>query len=79
MTGVVQVVNDEDGDPTINGWTLAGLGGFLVGCIVAGLVIGWLVDDVAGSSPVGVLVGLSVGVAVAVVGSWLRIARYLRR
>lgn len=73
------MVNDEGTDPEISGWTLAGLGGFLVGCVVAGLVIGWLIDDAAGSSPVGVLVGLSVGVAVAVVGSWLRIARYLRR
>ncbi len=79
MTGAVQVVDDESTDPTINGWTLVGLGGFLVGCIVAGLVIGWVVDDLAGSSPVGVLVGLSVGVVVAVVGSWLRIASVLRR
>lgn len=78
MTGAVQVVDDESTDPTINGWTLVGLGGFLVGCIVAGLVIGWVVDDLVGSSPVGVLVGLSVGVVVAVVGSWLRIASVLR-
>jgi len=79
MTGAVRVVSDDGDDPTINGWTLVGLGGFLVGCIVAGLVIGWFVDDLADSSPVGILTGLSVGVAVAVVGSCVRISRTLHR
>ncbi len=79
MTGAVRVVSDERDDATISGWTLAGLGGFLVGCVVLGLLLGYLVDDVADSSPVGILVGLTVGVIVAVVGSWLRIASYLRR
>ncbi len=72
-------MSDEPDEPTINGWTLVGLGGFLTGAVVLGLVLGWLVDDVAGTSPVGVLVGLCVGVVVAVVGSYVRIARYLRR
>lgn len=79
MTGAVRVVSDESNEPTINAWTLVGLGGFLVGCVVAGLVAGWFVDELADSSPVGILVGLSVGVVVAVVGSCLRIASYLRR
>ena len=73
------MVSDEGNEPTINAWTLVGLGGFLVGSVVLGLVVGWLVDDVAGTSPLGVLVGLSVGVVVAVVGSCVRIATYLRR
>jgi F0F1-type ATP synthase assembly protein I len=71
--------DDEQIEPTINAWTLVGLGGFLVGCVVAGLVVGALIDDAEGSSPVGVLIGLSVGVVVAIVGSCVRIARYLRR
>jgi F0F1-type ATP synthase assembly protein I len=82
-TGAAQVVgdahDDEQNEPTINAWTLVGLGGFLVGCVVAGLVVGALIDDAEGSSPVGVLIGLSVGVVVAIVGSCVRIARYLRR
>jgi len=73
------VVSDEDDDATIDGWALIGLGSFLVGSVVAGLVLGWFADDIWGSSPVGILVGLSVGVVVAVVGSCVRIASYLRR
>jgi F0F1-type ATP synthase assembly protein I len=72
------VVSDDD-DATINAWTLVGLGGFLVGSVVLGLLAGWFVDDLADTSPVGILVGLCVGVVVAVVGSCVRIASYLRR
>lgn len=68
-----------DTDAEIGAWTLVGIGGFVVGCVVAGLVIGSLADDHWGSSPVGVLVGISIGIVVAVVGSCVRIAGYLRR
>lgn len=72
-------MDDERDDAAISGREVIGLGGALVGCVVAGMVIGWLADAQWGSSPVGILVGLGVGVVVAVVGSWLRIATYLRR
>ena len=32
LEGAVAAVSDEHADPTINGWTLVGLGGLLVGC-----------------------------------------------
>jgi len=79
VTGALRVVDDERTDATIDGWTLVGLGGFLVGCVVVGMLLGWLVDDLADTAPAGILVGLTVGVVVAVVGSWLRISSYLRR
>ncbi len=79
MTGAVAVVSDDGDAPTISAWTLVGLGGFLVGSVVMGIVIGWFVDDLAGTSPLGILIGVGVGVVVAVVGSCLRIASYLRR
>lgn len=72
------MIDDRHG-PEISGWTLAGLGGFLVGCVVFGMLAGYLFDEAAGTAPVGILIGLSVGVVVAVVGSCLRIATYLRR
>jgi F0F1-type ATP synthase assembly protein I len=72
------VVGDEQDEPAIDGWTLVGLGGMLVGCVVIGLVLGWLVDDLAGSAPVGILAGLAIGVVVGVVGSCLRVVKTLR-
>lgn len=73
------VGNDDDTFGNVGGREIAGIGGFVVGCVVAGLVIGWLVDDHWASSPVGILIGLGVGIVVAIVGSCLRIAHYLRR
>jgi F0F1-type ATP synthase assembly protein I len=49
----------------------------LVGCIVAGLVVGLVVDHEVGSSPVGVLVGTALGIVAAGFGFWLRIRAYL--
>jgi F0F1-type ATP synthase assembly protein I len=55
------------------------LGGMLVGCIVAGLVVGLVVDHRAGSSPVGVLAGTGLGIVAAGIGFWLRVRAYLGR
>jgi F0F1-type ATP synthase assembly protein I len=71
-------VVDSDDDTAIDAWTLVGLGGFLVGCVVAGLAVGWLADNHWGTDPVGILIGLGTGVVVGIVGSALRIAGYLR-
>ncbi len=46
--------------------------------VVGGMVIGLLVDDQAGTTPVGALVGISVGVAAGAVGFWLRVRSALR-
>ena len=55
-----------------------GLGGLLVGSVVAGLVIGVFVDDRAGTSPVFSLVGIGLGVVIGGVGFWLRVRAALR-
>jgi F0F1-type ATP synthase assembly protein I len=68
----------DDDDTAIDAWTLVGLGSMLVGCVVLGLVLGALADNQWNSSPTGILVGLGIGIVVGVVGSWLRIARFLR-
>lgn len=73
------MVEGDGQEPVIDAWVLVGLGGYLVGCIVAGLVVGWLVDNTWDTSPVGILLGLSIGIVAAVVGSCVRIASYLRR
>ncbi|MGI8702736.1 MAG: hypothetical protein ACR2JU_16310 [Nocardioidaceae bacterium] len=69
----------ENHSGEIGAWQLVGVGGFVVGCVVAGIVLGWLADDRWDSSPTGILVGIGVGIVVAVVGSFVRIASYLRR
>jgi len=49
----------------------------LVGCIVAGVAIGLVVDHHADSSPIGVLVGTALGIVAAGIGFWLRVRAYM--
>jgi F0F1-type ATP synthase assembly protein I len=72
------VQGDDNFDAAIGAWELVGIGGFVVGCVVAGLVLGWLADDHWTSPPVGILVGLSLGIIVGIAGSAVRVAGYLR-
>jgi F0F1-type ATP synthase assembly protein I len=69
---------DESSDNALRGRDLAGLGGLLAGSVIAGMVIGYLVDDATGSSPVGVLVGIGVGIVAGAVGFWLKVRAALR-
>jgi F0F1-type ATP synthase assembly protein I len=73
------VVGDDDANAAPSAWELVGLGGFIVASVVAGLAVGGLADHHWGSTPVGILVGLAVGVVVAIAGAALRVASYLRR
>lgn len=72
------MTSHDDGDPGLRIRDLVGLGGLLVGCVVAGLSLGWLVDDRLSTAPVFTLVGLAGGIATGVWGSWLRIRLFLR-
>lgn len=69
---------DERSDNTLRGRDLAGLGGLLAGAVVAGLVIGLVVDDRAGTSPVFTLAGIGVGIVLGGIGFWLRVRAALR-
>jgi F0F1-type ATP synthase assembly protein I len=71
------MVND-DPDNGLRGRDLVGLGGLLAGAVVAGLVIGYLVDERAGSSPTFTLIGLAVGILAGGVGFWARVRAALR-
>lgn len=62
----------------LRGRDLAGLGGFLVGAVVAGLALGLFIDDRAGTEPVFSLVGVFVGILLAVLGFALRVRAALR-
>jgi F0F1-type ATP synthase assembly protein I len=50
----------------------------LVGCIVAGLGIGLLLDAWWGTSPALVLAGTALGIVAAGTGFWLSVRDFLR-
>ncbi len=69
---------DEHPEPSFRGRDLAGVGGMLVGSVVLGMVLGIWFDDVRGSSPTGVLVGVALGVVLGCVAAVLKVRRALR-
>jgi F0F1-type ATP synthase assembly protein I len=72
-------MGDDDNDKTLRGRDLVGLGGLLVGSVVAGMVIGLVVDDRAGTSPTFALVGIGAGIVLGAVAFWLRVRSFLRQ
>lgn len=49
------------------------IGSFVVTCLLLGLGAGWWVDARLGTTPVLTLLGLAVGVATGITGTWFRI------
>jgi F0F1-type ATP synthase assembly protein I len=71
-------MGDEHTENTLRGRDLAGLGGLLVAAVVGGMVIGLVVDDRAGTSPAGTLIGIAVGVVAGAGAFWVRVRAALR-
>ncbi len=63
---------------SLRGRDLIGLGGLLVGAVVAGLVLGYLLDDAVGTAPAFTLLGLFLGIVSGAVGFWIRVRSALR-
>ncbi len=70
--------SSEPPNPGLRGRDLLGLGGFLVAAVVGGLVIGLLLDHLAGTSPLFVLLGIAAGIVGAGVGFWVKVRDALR-
>jgi F0F1-type ATP synthase assembly protein I len=68
----------EPPDAGLRGRDLLGLGGLLVGAVVAGTVLGLLIDRAAGTTPAFTMVGVFLGIAGAGVGFWLRVRSAMR-
>ena len=69
---------EGSGDAGLRGRDLIGLGGLLVGAIVAGTLLGLLLDHVAGTSPAFTIAGVFLGMAFGALGFALRIRAAVR-
>ena len=63
---------------TFGGRDLIGLGAFLVGAVVGGMVLGLVIDNQAGTSPTFTLIGIAVGIVLGAFGFWARVRAALR-
>ena len=60
------------------GWSeLVGMGAVIAAELVAGLALGWLVDSLADTGPVFLLVGLFLGMAAAVIYTIVEFRKFL--
>ncbi|GAA0633246.1 hypothetical protein GCM10009547_41470 [Sporichthya brevicatena] len=57
---------------------LAGIGMLNAVAAVGGCALGWLVDTQLDTTPVFILIGLVLGLALGVLATWRRVSDYLR-
>jgi F0F1-type ATP synthase assembly protein I len=70
-------VSDEP-DRSLGWSTLMGMGTVIAAELVAGLGLGWLVDSLAGTKPIFLLIGLLLGIAAAVSYTVVEFRKYLK-
>ena len=56
---------------------LAGIGMLNAVAAVGGCALGWLVDSQLDTTPVFILIGLAVGLALGILATWRRVSDYL--
>jgi len=71
-------VSDRREPAALVGRDLLGLGGLLAGCVVGCTLLGLLADHLLGSSPVGVILGVAIGMLLGALGFAARARRALR-
>jgi F0F1-type ATP synthase assembly protein I len=69
---------EQPSDAGLRGRDLIGLGGLLVGAIVAGTLLGLLLDNVADTTPAFTITGVFLGMAAGAVGFALRVRAAVR-
>jgi F0F1-type ATP synthase assembly protein I len=62
----------------LGGRDLLGLGGLLAGSVIVCTAIGYVLDQVADSTPAFTLVGIALGMVAGGVGFWLKVRSALR-
>jgi F0F1-type ATP synthase assembly protein I len=69
---------DEPSDNSLRGRDLVGLGGLLAGAVIAGTLLGLLIDSQAGTEPLFTVIGVGLGIVAGAIGFWLRVRSALR-
>jgi len=69
---------ESPGEAGLRGRDLIGLGGLLVGSVVAGTLLGIVLDRAFGTTPVLTVVGVFAGIVAACAGFWLRVRAAMR-
>jgi F0F1-type ATP synthase assembly protein I len=69
---------DGASDNGLRGRDLIGLGGLLAGSVIVCTVLGYLLDQAAGTTPAFTLVGIALGMVAGAVGFWARVRSALR-
>lgn len=64
-------------DSRADGWALLGLGTTLAGCLIGPTLLGWLIDHLAGTFPVFLLIGLVLGIAATARLAYTEMSKFL--
>lgn len=62
----------------LRGRDLIGVGGLLAAAVIAGTVLGLVIDRAAGTEPVFTMVGVFLGVVAGGLGFWVRVRAALK-
>jgi F0F1-type ATP synthase assembly protein I len=69
---------DQSGDAGLRGRDLIGLGGLLAAAVIAGTLLGLVLDHVAGTEPVFTMAGVLLGVVAGGLAFWARVRAALK-
>ncbi len=72
------MADEPSDDAGLRGRDLIGLGGLLVGAIVAGTVLGIVLDRAAGTTPAFTIAGVFLGMVAGALGFALRVRAAMR-
>jgi F0F1-type ATP synthase assembly protein I len=69
---------DQSRDAGLRGRDLIGLGGLLAGAVIAGTLLGLVVDHAAGTEPAFTMAGVFLGIIAGGLGFWARVRAALK-
>lgn len=71
-------MDDDRAKPTLDVWTLIGIGTYNVACLLVGMGVGWFIDGQLDTFPAFLMTGLAGGIGLGVAGTWRRMKPFLR-